>query len=72
MAMSNKNLTMGLVYLNVALYALCYQMQRPLEPFLVDKLKGEGDAEEMAAEYSKLQSFFSIIQTVCEWSIFDL
>lgn len=55
------NLALFIVYLNVALYATCYQIQRPLEPFLVDKLMKTSDS---ADEYAKLQSFFSIVQTV--------
>ena len=27
-----------LIYILVALYAICYQLQRPIEPFLVDRL----------------------------------
>jgi OCT family organic cation transporter-like MFS transporter 18 len=50
------------VYLLVVLYALCYQLQAPVEPFLVEKLIGkDGDG---AAAYGKLQSFFSFIQTI--------
>ena len=51
--------SLNLIYLLVVIYALCYQLQAPLEPFLVDKLvKGQGS--EM--EYAKLQSFFSVVQ----------
>lgn len=57
---SSHNYTLWLVYINVALYATCFQIQRPLEPFLVDKLV-VGDS---ANEYARLQSFFSILQTV--------
>ena len=53
--------TLLIVYVNVALYATCFQMQRPLEPFLVEKLNLGGDS---ADEYGKLQSFFSIVQTL--------
>ncbi len=48
------------VYLNMILYATCYQIQRPLEPFLVESLI-TGNASD---EYARLQSFFSIMQTV--------
>ena len=37
-------LTLGIIYINIVLYATCYQIQRPLEPFLVDKLALSGDA----------------------------
>mmetsp|Transcript_17894 Transcript_17894/g.36136 ORF Transcript_17894/g.36136 Transcript_17894/m.36136 type:complete len:431 (-) Transcript_17894:44-1336(-) len=52
--------TLVIIYINVALYATCFQMQRPLEPFLVDKLLAKGDSSN---EYARLQSFFSIMQT---------
>mmetsp|Transcript_12804 Transcript_12804/g.38412 ORF Transcript_12804/g.38412 Transcript_12804/m.38412 type:complete len:429 (-) Transcript_12804:1897-3183(-) len=47
-----------LVYLNVVLYALCYQLQRPIEPFLVKRLGASN------VGYGSLQSFFSAVQTV--------
>lgn len=53
--------TLLLIYVNVALYATCFQIQRPLEPFLVDKLGLGGDS---GGEYAKLQSFFSVMQTL--------
>lgn len=58
---STNNYTLWIVYLNVILYATCFQIQRPLEPFLVEKLLGSSDS---ASEYARLQSFFSLIQTV--------
>lgn len=57
----NKNVTLAIIYLNVILYATCYQIQRPLEPFLVEKLNIQGDASD---EYARLQSFFSVMQTI--------
>jgi OCT family organic cation transporter-like MFS transporter 18 len=56
------------VYGLVVLYALCYQLQRPIEPFLVDKLlKGSGtDAvseSESAKAYAKLKGVFSFAQS---------
>mmetsp|Transcript_19151 Transcript_19151/g.24846 ORF Transcript_19151/g.24846 Transcript_19151/m.24846 type:complete len:436 (+) Transcript_19151:120-1427(+) len=51
-------LTIGIVLTNVALYATCYQLQRPIEPFLVQKI-GADDRE-----YGRLQSFFSFVQTL--------
>ncbi|KAL9189560.1 hypothetical protein ACHAXT_009235 [Thalassiosira profunda] len=60
-------------YLNIVLYAVSYQLQRPVEPFLVRSLL-HSDAsnsnhitdEESAANrtYGRLTSFFSLIQTV--------
>ena len=64
-----------IVYINIILYATCFQLQRPLEPFLIDKLTSsttptashiinEGsDNNKSSNEYARLQSFFSIIQT---------
>ena len=58
----NKERVLGIIYLNIILYALCYNLQRPLEPFLVDHLvKNDSNA---SYEYAKLQSFFSIVQTI--------
>ena len=56
-----KSNTLLLIYINIALYATCFQIQRPLEPFLVEKLGLTGDS---GGEYAKLQSFFSLMQTV--------
>lgn len=61
MAKSSWNVNLIIIYINVALYATCFQIQRPLEPFLVDKLMTKGDS---ADEYARLQSFFSIMQTI--------
>ena len=49
------------VYALVVLYATCYQLQAPLEPYLVDKLvEGDGASE----AYANLQSYFSLVQMV--------
>lgn len=58
---TSADITLVIIYINVALYATCFQMQRPLEPFLVDKLIAKSDSSD---EYARLQSFFSIMQTV--------
>ena len=58
--MDEKTLVLTIVYINIVLYATCYQIQRPLEPYLIDSLLKTGDS---ADEYAKLQSFFSIMQT---------
>ena len=51
-----------MVYLLVVVYALCYQLQSPLEPFLVEKLATGGT--DSAAAYARLQSFFAVVQMV--------
>ena len=57
------SLTLGVIYVNMALYAVSFQMQRPLEPFLVDTLL-KNRSSSGAEEYSRLQSFFFVIQTI--------
>ena len=52
----------SVVYLLVVVYALCYQLQSPLEPFLVEKLATAGT--DSAAAYARLQSFFAVVQMV--------
>eukprot|EP01039_Chlorochromonas_danica_P001157 gene1157-1263_t len=53
---------MWVICLNIALYGACFQMQRPIEPFLVERLKQEGeDQADVAREYARLQSFFAIM-----------
>ena len=42
----------------------CYQLQRPLEPYLVEKLGAGQPDSDAAASYGWLQSFFAAIQTV--------
>ena len=51
---------MLLIYINVILYATCYQIQRPLEPYMVAKIGLTGDS---SSEYANLQSFFQLMQT---------
>jgi len=50
----------------VVLYALCYQLQVPLEPYLVDRLvtNVEGGSADAIKQFTQLQSFFSIVQMV--------
>lgn len=55
----SKDLILLIVYINVVLYATCYQLQRPLEPYLVEKLS----VKDSSNEYARLQSFFSVVQT---------
>ena len=74
--MSSKEITV--TYLNIILYALSYQLQRPVEPFLVRSLihdntknaslssSPQTNEEESSTNqtYGRLTSFFSLIQTV--------
>ena len=72
--MSSKEVTV--TYLNIILYALSYQLQRPVEPFLVRSLihgnsknassSLQSNEEESSTNqtYGRLTSFFSLIQTV--------
>lgn len=46
------------------LYALSFQLQRPVEPFLVKSLASQGDPAEVARTYGQLQSFFNAAQTI--------
>lgn len=62
--MKNNTIYLAIVYINIALYATCFTLQRPLEPFLVEKLKTANPDIDSADEYARLQSFFSIVQTV--------
>lgn len=71
---SSKEVTV--TYLNIILYALSYQLQRPVEPFLVRSLihgnsknassSLQSNEEESSTNqtYGRLTSFFSLIQTV--------
>lgn len=61
---NNKQFTLFIIYMNVVLYATCYQIQRPLEPFMVERLNLTGDSSN---EYAKLQSFSHIILTLCSF-----
>lgn len=51
-----------LVYILVVFYALCFQLQSPLEPFLVEKLVGKDKGSDASVSYGRLQSLFSGIQ----------
>jgi len=50
-----------LIYFLVVMYAVSYQLQAPLEPFLVEKLVTDDDA---AVPYARLHSFFAFVQMV--------
>lgn len=65
--MATKTRGIWIVYGLVVLYALCYQLQKPIEPFLVDKLIKNGDnatAADAATAYAKLKGYFSFFQSV--------
>jgi MFS family permease len=55
------------VYTLVVLYALCYQLQRPIEPFLVDTLvqgaDGDVSENESAKAFARLSSVFAVAQS---------
>ena len=51
-------------YINIVLYALCYQLQRPVEPFLIESLSKGENAETVSQTYGNLQAFFSTVQTI--------
>lgn len=61
-AMRSPSASLYLVYGLVVFYALCYQLQAPLEPFLVERLVGKDNALEASVSYGRLQSLFSGIQ----------
>ena len=56
------------VYILVVLYALCYQFQSPIEPFLLEKLlnntSSENEKASLSTTYANLKSFFSVIQGI--------
>jgi MFS family permease len=56
---NNSRISLGIIYFNVFLYAVCFQLQKPIEPFMIDKL---GLSKDSDGEYARLQSFFSIMQ----------
>lgn len=58
-----------ITYANIVLYAICYQLQRPVEPYLIQSLSEQEKANEMSSSassvnqtYGNLQSFFSFCQ----------
>jgi len=59
-----KTFNIFLIYGLVVLYALCYQLQQPIEPFLIDKLvKGEGgDNAGAAVTLGRINAFFGFAQ----------
>ena len=75
MSMSSKS-EVTVTYVNIILYAISYQLQRPIEPFLVRSLIHSShessdtvtrqNAEESTTNrtYGNLTSFFSAVQTI--------
>lgn len=55
-----------ITYINIVLYAVCYQLQLPVEPFLVQRLSKHqaNDSAAVARKYGQLQATFSAIQTL--------
>ena len=61
----SSSVALWVTYVNIILYALCYQLQRPIEPFLVQQLSANAaDAESVTKTYGQLQAFFSTVQTI--------
>jgi MFS family permease len=59
------NVALWITYANIVLYALCYQLQRPVEPYLVEQLSGNAaNVTAVTQTYGRLQAFFSTIQTI--------
>lgn len=66
---NNASTILLITYLNLALYALCYQLQSPVEPFLVKSLvdknsSSDGSSVNVSRAYGNLQSCFQTIQTI--------
>lgn len=65
MAKEVDQLALWITYVNVGLFALCYELQRPIEPFLVKQLTEFAEVGGgVLRSYGRLQSCFSVIQTV--------
>jgi len=63
----NPDAILWVTYANIVLYALCYQLQRPVEPFLIQSLTEQEEAQGSSTTsvnqtYGNLQSFFSFCQ----------
>lgn len=64
-ANSSDRAALWITYVNIVLYALCYQLQQPVEPFLVQALSVKNnDADAINKTYGQLNAFFSTIQTI--------
>ncbi|CAB9508079.1 22 member 18 [Seminavis robusta] len=60
----NVDMVLWVTYINIVLYGLCFQLQRPVEPFLVKSLSEGSDSAEFTQTYGRLQSFFNAVQTI--------
>ena len=64
----NNTWALYIVYILIVLYALCYQFQSPIEPFLLEKLlnntSSENEKASLSTTYANLKSFFSVIQGI--------
>jgi MFS family permease len=65
----NTDKVLWITYINIILYALSYQLQRPVEPYLIksliEKEESEGSSSSSSSinqTYGNLQSFFSFCQ----------
>ena len=64
------NMYLYVVYSLVTLYALCYQFQSPIEPFLVSKLLSDKNTTsddnnaDLAMTYARVKSIFAVSQGV--------
>lgn len=64
---TTKVYNLGVIYSLVVLYALCYQLQSPIEPFLVEKLlktNDDGEINDIATIYGRMKSIFAITQSI--------
>jgi MFS family permease len=52
-----------ITYLNIVLFGLCFQLQRPVEPFPIKSLTEKmGDSDSVSRIYGNLQSLFNTVQ----------
>jgi OCT family organic cation transporter-like MFS transporter 18 len=64
-ASSSDRAALWITYVNIVLYALCFQLQQPVEPFLIQALSEKThDADAINKTYGQLNAFFSTIQTI--------
>lgn len=67
---STSHIVLWVTYANIALYALCYQLQQPVIPFLVGRLSssenggGSEHGNSSARAYGRLESFSSAVQAL--------
>jgi len=60
---TRKTFNIYLIYSLVVLYALCYQFQSPIQPFLIEKLvKSEGADGDVATTLGRVNSLFGFAQ----------